>query len=62
MKDFIYWLTGDVLELPCLISHFYVAGGIYFLIVLHFWNGGMRVVHHDVRVFILQEAPHIMIK
>ena len=37
MEDSLYQLTSDVLELPCTISPFYIAGGVYFLIVLHLW-------------------------
>ena len=53
-KDSIYGLTSDVLEFPCTVSSFYVAGGVSFLLVLNLWYGGMRVVHHDVHIFVLQ--------
>ena len=53
MDDLLYRLTSDVLELPCTISPFYIAGGVSFIIVLHFWYCGMRVVHHNVCVLVL---------
>ena len=62
MEVSIYWLTRDVLELPCTMSLFYIAGGVYFLLVLHLWYWVIRVAHHDVRVLVLYEVPHIMIK
>ena len=37
MKYLLYWLTSDVLELPCTIRPFYIAGGVSFLLVLHLW-------------------------
>ena len=62
MEDFLYRLTSDVLELPCTISTFYIAGGVYFLIVLHLGYWGMGVVHQDVRVLFIWEMPNIMIE
>ena len=53
MEDSIYWLNSDVLEAPCMISPFYIMGGVSFLLVLHLWYVGMGVVHQDVRVLIL---------
>ena len=53
MEDLLYRLTSDVLELPCMISSFYITGGVYFLLVLHLWYWGTGVVHHDVRVLVL---------
>ena len=50
IKDFIYWLISDVLESPCTISSFYIAGGVSFILFLNLWYWGMLVVHHDVRV------------
>ena len=34
-KDSIYWMTSDVLEFPCMISPFNIAGGVSVLFVLH---------------------------
>ena len=62
MKDSLYWLTSGVLESPCTISPFYVAGDVSFLLGLHLWYGVMRVIHHGVRVFVIQEVPYIMVK
>ena len=62
MKDSVYLFTSDVLEFPCAISTFYVAGGASFIFVLHVWYGVTRVVHHDVRIFVLEEVPHIIIE
>ena len=62
MKDSLYQLTIDVLESPCMISPFYITVGVSFIIVLHLWYGGMRVVYHDVHVFVLQEVADTMIK
>ena len=62
MKDSLYWFTSNMLELPCTISPFYVAGGVSFHLVLHLWYGGMQVVHYDVRVFVLQEMTHAMVE
>ena len=45
-----------------MIRPFYVVGGVSFLLVLHLWYGVMQVVNHDVRVFVIQEVPHIMVK
>ena len=45
-----------------MISLFYVAGGVFFLLVLHFWHGVIQVVHHNLRRFFLQQAPNIMVK
>ena len=28
MEDSLYWMTSDVLEFPCTISPFYIAGGV----------------------------------
>ena len=53
MKDSIYRLTSDVLEAPCMISPFNIVGGVSFLIVLHLWYWGIRVVRHDVHVLFL---------
>ena len=53
MKDSLYWLTNYVLELPCTISLFNIAGGVSFLFVLHLWYRGMWVVHHGVRILAL---------
>ena len=53
MEDSLYWLTSDVLESPCTISTFYIAGGVSFLLVLHLWYGGMRAVHKYVLVLVL---------
>ena len=44
MEDSIYQLTSDVLELTCTISPSYIAGGVYFLLVLHLWYWVMGVV------------------
>ena len=62
MKVLLYQITSDVLELTCMISPFYIVGGVSFLLVLHFWYWGMGVVHHDFRFLVLYEVPHIMIK
>ena len=62
MEDSLYQLTSGVLELPFTISPFYIAGGVSFLLVLHLWYWGMGVVHQDVRVLVLLEVPHIMVK
>ena len=62
MKDSIYWLTSDMLESPFTISTFYIAAGLYFLLVLHLFYLGMGVVHQDVHVLVLWEVPHIMVK
>ena len=62
MEDLLYCLTSDVLESPCTISTFDIAGGVSFLLVLHLWYGGMQVVHQDVRVLVLYGVPYIMIK
>ena len=62
MEESLYRLTSDVLESPCMISPFYIAGGVSFLLFLHFWYWLMRVVHRDVHVLILWEVPHIMVK
>ena len=53
MKYFIYWMTSDVMELPCTISPFNITGDVSFLLVLHLWYWGMRVVQHDMRVLVL---------
>ena len=45
-----------------MIIPFYVVGILSFLLVLKLWYGGMRVVDHDVRVFVIQGVPHIMVK
>ena len=45
MEDLIYWLTSDVVESPCTISTFYIAGVVSFLLVLHLWYWRMGVVH-----------------
>ena len=62
MKDSLYWLTSDVLELPCTIRLSYVTDSVSFLLVLNLWYGVMQVVHHYVHAFVLQEVPHIMVK
>ena len=62
MKDSLYRLNSDVLESHCTIRPFNVAGGVSFLLVLHLWYWGMRFVHHDVRIFVLQEVTHTMVK
>ena len=62
MEDSLYRLTIDVMKSPCTISPFYIAGGVSFLLVLNFWYWGMRVVHHDVRVLVIYEVNHIMVK
>ena len=51
-----------MLELPCAISSFYVAGGVSFLLLLHLWYGGTLVVYHDVRIFFLAEVLNTMIE
>ena len=43
-------------------QHVLYRGGVSFLLVLHLWYGGMRVVHQCVRVLVIQEVPHITIK
>ena len=53
MEDSLYQLTSDVLESPCTIITFYITGDVSFLIVLHFWYGGMRVFNQDVSVLVL---------
>ena len=53
MEDSLYWLTSDVLESPCMISPFYIVGGVSLLLVLHLWYWGMGVVHYDVRVLVI---------
>ena len=62
MEDSIYWLTSDVLELPCTISLFYIVGSVSLLLVLHLWYWGMGVIYHDVRVLVLYEVTNIMVK
>ena len=62
MKDSLYWLTSDILGFPFTISPFYATGGVSFILVLQLWYGGMRVVYHDVQVFVLQEVADTMIK
>ena len=62
MEDSLYWMTSDVLEPPCTISPFYIAGGVYFLLVLHLWYWEMRVVHHGVHILVIYEVSHIMLK
>ena len=62
VEDSLYWLNSDVLELPCTISLFYIAGGVSFLLVLHLWYWVIGVIHHDVGVLVLYEVPHIMVK
>ena len=39
MEDFLYRLTSDVLESPYTIIPFYIAGGVYFLLVMQLWYG-----------------------
>ena len=39
MEDSLYRLTSDVLESTCTISTFYIAGGVYFLLVMQLWYG-----------------------
>ena len=53
MEDSLYWLTSYVVESPCTISTFYIAGGVSFLLVLHLWYWGMGVVNQNVRVLVL---------
>ena len=53
MEDSLYWMTSDVLESPCTISLFYIAGGVSFLLVLQLFYLVIRVVHHDLRVLVL---------
>ena len=53
MEDYLYQLTSDVLKLPCMISPFYIAGGVYLILVLHLLYWGMGVVHYDVHVLVL---------
>ena len=62
MKGFLYWLTIDVLESPFTISPFNITGGISFILVLHLCYWEMQVVHHDVRILVLYEVLHIMVK
>ena len=61
-KDSLYLLTSDVLELTCAISSFYVAGGVSFILVPHLCYGGTRVINHDVRIFVIDEVPNIIIE
>ena len=51
-----------MLESTFTISPFNVEGGVSFILVLNLWYGGMRVVHHDVSVFVIQEVNHITLK
>ena len=53
MEDLLYQMTSGVLELPCMISLFYIGVGLSFLLVLHLWYWVMRVLHHDVRALVL---------
>ena len=52
MEYSLYRLTSDVLESPRMTSPFYISSGVSFLLVLHLWYGGMRVVHQDVRILV----------
>ena len=53
MKYSPYLFTSDVLESPYAIIHFYVAVCLSSLLVFNLWYDGMRVIHHDVRVFVI---------
>ena len=53
MEASLYRLTSDVMELPCMISLFYIACGVSFLLVLHLCYWGMGSVHQYVRVLVL---------
>ena len=52
MCDSLYWLSSDVLELPCLIIPLYISGSVLFLLFLHLCYGGALIIYHDVRIFI----------
>ena len=52
------WCAGIALNCQPIFG----VGGVYFLIFLRLWYGGMQVVHHDVCIFVLQEVPHVMVK
>ena len=45
-----------------MIRPFYIAVSVSFLLVLHLWYWGLRVVHHDVCILVLLEVSHVMVK
>ena len=56
MKDSIYWMTSDVLELTFTIRPFYIVGSVAFILLLHLWYWEMQVVQHDVRVLFFRRC------
>ena len=63
MQYLIYWLDGDVRELPCAISPLYITGGVLFLIFLNLWYVGALIIHHDVHILLIfEKVPHVVVE
>ena len=45
-----------------MIIPIYIAGGVLFLISPHLWYGGAGIIYHDVRVFIFEKVPHVVVE